>query len=136
MPHSVDWIDEDRRILAVRLYDPITVEDIDSLQSELTPIVETGQPLYILVDIGEVDLMQAYTGLGTALEGLSVPSVPDDQWKRSRVAVIGGGMLVNTILSFLQGSVEEDELIRAFKHEDKAFTWLDEESRSHFNPSF
>jgi hypothetical protein len=136
VPHSVDWIDEDRRILAVRLYDPITAEDIDSLQSELTPIVETGQPLYILVDIGEVDLMQAYTGLGTALEGLSVPSVPDDQWKRSRVAVIGGGMLVNTILSFLQGSVEEDELIRAFKHEDKAFTWLDEESRSHFNPSF
>jgi hypothetical protein len=136
VPHSVDWIDEDRRILAVRLYDPITAEDVDSLQSKLTPIVETGQPLYFLVDIGEVDLMQAYTGLGAAFEGLSMPSVPDEQWKRSRVAVIGGGMLVNTILSFLQGSVDEDDLIRTFKYEDKAFAWLDEESRSHFDPSF
>jgi hypothetical protein len=136
VPHSVDWIDEDRRMLAVRLYDPITAEDVDSLQSKLTPIVETGQPLYFLIDIGEVDLMQAYSGLGAAFEGLSMPSVPDEQWKRSRVAVIGGGMLVNTILSFLQGSVEEDDLIRTFKYEDKAFVWLDEESRSHFDPSF
>jgi hypothetical protein len=135
VPHSVDWIDEDRRILAVRLYDPITSDDVESLQSKLTPIVEAGQPLYILADITEVDLIQTYTGLGAALEGLSIPSVSDEQWRRSRVAVIGGGMLVNTALSFLQGAVEEDELIRAFKHEDKAFAWLDEESRAHFDPS-
>lgn len=134
MPYSVDWIDEDRRILAVRLYDPLTSEDTDALQSKLTPLVEAGDPLFVLADITEIDIMKAYSGLGAALEGFSTPNVSDQQWRHSRMAVIGGGMLVNTVLSFLQGSDDDIELIRAFKHEDKAFVWLDEASRADFDP--
>jgi hypothetical protein len=134
VPYSVDWIDEDRRILAVRLYDPLTAEDTDALQSKLTPIVEAGAPLFILADITEVDVMKAYSGLGAAFEGLAVPNVSEQQWRHSRMAIIGGGMLVNTVLSFVQGSDDEPQLIRTFKHEDKAFAWLDEASRANFDP--
>lgn len=136
MPHSVDWLDEDRRILAVRLYDPLTAEDTNALHSQLTPIVESGLPLFVLADIREIDLMQAYSGLSTALNGLSLPTVSDEQRRQSRLAIVGGGTLINTVLSIVQNSTEQDDLLRAFKYEDKAFAWLEEASRSGFIPSF
>ena len=124
MPYEFEWLDEARRVVVVRLHSPLAASEIEALHAHLTSAVATVEPLYILADIGNYNLMAAYSEFGEVLKTLSMPAMSDEQMKRSRVAVVGGGPLVGFALSFAEGMLPEGELIQAFKHEDQAYTWL------------
>lgn len=127
MPYDFDWLDEDRRILAIRLYSPLLDEEITELHAKVMPLTDVPDPVYVLADIRNFDLMQSYSQLGKMMKSLSLPRLDGEQMRRSRIAVLGGGPLVSLALSFAEGiASEEDEEdpIKAFKHEDKAYVWL------------
>lgn len=130
MAYDFDWLDEDQRILAVRLYTPILTEEIEALRDQLTPVVETQEALYLLADIRNFDLMAAYSQLGGLLDTFTLPSIGDDQARQSRVAIIGGGPMINMVLKVAEGALPDgqEDLIRAFKHEDEAYRWLQNEA--------
>lgn len=124
MPYEFDWLDAERRIVAVRLHSPVQPTELEALHAELVSLAEAAEPAFILADIRNFDLMAAYSQLGDVIKTLSFPSLDESQMQRSRIAIVGGGPLVQVALSFAGDMLPEGELVKAFKHEDRAYTWL------------
>lgn len=127
MPYDFDWLDEDRNIVAIRLYTPVSAEELEELHARVVPLTESPLPLFILADIRNFDLMSAYSELGSIMRTLSLPNLGEDKMRRSRLAILGGGPLVGFVLSLAKDKApEEGDLVKAFKYEDEAYTWLQE----------
>lgn len=126
MPYEFDWLDSGRRIVAVRLHSPLQATEVEALHAELVSLSEVAEPVFILADVRNFDLMSAYSQLGDIFRTLSFPSLDEGQMQRSRIAIVGGGPLVQFALSFADDMLPEGELVKAFKHEDKAYSWLAE----------
>lgn len=130
MPYDLDWIDEELRILSIRLFDPLDTHDIEEFRQTITPIVEAPHPLFLLVNIGELDFRQAFSTIVTALEGEPLPDIAHHV-NGSRLAVVGGGAPVTLILAL----VGQSESVHAFAHEDQALTWLRKQAQQATNTS-
>lgn len=128
MSYELDWLDERRRIVAVRLYDPLSSEELAALRDEFLPLIALSAPLYILADIREFNALQGAAALVNALDGEALPNMGEDAMRQSRIAVLGGGALVKMVLSLAHGALNEDNLIRTFDHEDEAYAWLGEQA--------
>lgn len=126
MAYVFDWLDEDRRIVMLRLMDPIEDYEVDELKQTLETVIADPRPLFALVDVENFNLMAAYSRLGSLLDTLTMPGA--EQARASRIAVIGGGPLVKMALSLAGDALEGEEAIQAFKHEDLALSWLRDEA--------
>lgn len=129
MPYDLNWLDEERRILQVRLFDPIDTEAAASLSGELSAIIEIPRPVYVLVDIRQFSPMSMMSQLGSLIDGQPFPK-NTTHLERSRAAVVGGGGIVSMALQWV-GSSTLERMIRPFDAEDKALDWLNEESHKH-----
>ena len=129
MPYDFDWLDEDRRVAALRLYDPFHDDQRLALEQEITNVLAVGEPLYLLIDIREFNALQAFSRFAATNSGAQIPSMSDRQMEHSRLAVIGGSAMVKMMFRLIKGSDEHSNKIRTFKHEDRAFSWLNEQAR-------
>jgi hypothetical protein len=129
VPYDLSWLDEEQRILQVQLYDPFDPEAAARLSEELSAIIETPRPVYVLVDIREFNPMTMMSQLGSLIDGQPFPK-NTAHLERSRAAVVGGGPIVSMALGWV-GSSRLESMIRPFDAEDTALDWLREESRQH-----
>ncbi len=134
MPYELDWLDERRRIVAVRLYDPLVSEELAALRDEFLPLIALSAPLYILADIRAFNAMQGAAALVNTLDGEALPDIGEDTMRQSRIAVLGGGAFIRMVLGLAHGALGEDDLIRTFDHEDEAYTWLGEQAGDSAHP--
>ena len=124
MAYDINWLDRDRNIVAVRLFDPFPTEEAKALKDEMMPYADNGQPMYILLDIREFNPMKALATFG-GRDGPAMPKLDPEQARRSRLALVGAGSMVNLLLKMTD---DDSEQVRVFKHEDKAYRWLTEEA--------
>jgi hypothetical protein len=123
--YEVDWLDEDLRIAAVRLYEPFYPEDGDGLREALLDLLDPPAPLYVLLDLTQFNAMKAFTELSSAFEGQPMPEVDQAALRGSYTAVTGGGMFISTLLALVNPKGSEPRA-RHFRYEDEALTWLRE----------
>ncbi len=132
MGYDMYWLDDDLRILSLRLFDPFYPEEVEGLKQALTPSIETLQPLFLLLDISEFRTFDAFS------KTLSTDEMPftnlEYHMKHSRIAIVGGGMFVRMMLGFL-GSADDYKAVRSFKHEEQALYWLREQAKSQVSNS-
>jgi len=128
MSYDLNWLDEDLGIVAIRLFDPLHPDDLSGLTAELTPLFDSGRPLYASVDIRNFNALQALGMLGSS-DGLPFPSIPASQAHNSRLAVVGGGSIVKLLLQMIDDA--DSSQLRPFEHEDEAYTWLLESAQAH-----
>ncbi len=124
MPYELNWLDEDRRILSLRLRDLLDEPDANTLRDALTPILEQPAPLYLQLDLRDFKLLEGFTQFGKAMEGEPLPGLEDGHLNRSRLAVLGGGPAIKLIFQLAGRSTEFEEAVRAFDYEDRAYAWL------------
>jgi hypothetical protein len=122
------WINQEQRLLRIQPVEPVTREEAEQLISELRELAESPAPLYILVDLTQFDPMRAVSSMSGLMDGQSLPKQTASM-EQSRVAIVGGGPMVNMGLQLMK-SMTSLEIIRAFNKEDEALRWL--ESQSHF----
>jgi hypothetical protein len=126
MAYDLKWVDENRRMMRVSVFDPITETDARSLIDQLRSLADSPDPFYLLLDIQEYDVRKAMS-LSGMLQSEPMPR-QTPALEKSRVAVLGGGPMVKMGLQLMQGMAPID-LIRAFDGEAEALRWLDEEAR-------
>ncbi len=124
MPAELDWLDKNRRIFAIRLFDPFSSLDFESFEEELISVVETQLPIYVLIDIRNFTAIESLAQIGTSADRPYLPELSPEQREKSRLAVLGGGALVKLIFGLVENTAEGQRFIRQFGHEDEAFTWL------------
>jgi hypothetical protein len=124
LPAELDWLDRDRQIFAIRLFDPFSPLDFEPLEDELASVVETQLPIYVLLDIRHFVTIEALTQIGTSVDRPYLPELSPEQRERSRLAVLGGGAFVKLIFGLVENAADDLQFIRQFEHEDEAFTWL------------
>jgi hypothetical protein len=127
MPCEFDWYDEDMRIASVRLFDPLTQDDIETMGLTLTPLLETPAPIFLLLNIREINPLQTFSRLNGMLDGMPLPRFDHARQAQSRVAIVGGGAAIKMIL---QLAGDGENRVKAFNHEDEAFRWLSESAVS------
>lgn len=127
MSYDLDWLDEEQRVLGVRLFDPIDDLTIESLGVELLPELQEPHPIFILLDLQHVRNFQALTELGSAFEESPWELDQMQQHQNSRVAMLGGGLLASLIVGLMK-QITGEELIRAFQRESDALEWLREQT--------
>lgn len=125
MPAEFDWLDESRRIFALRLFDPFTLADIESFKEQMSPTIETGLPVYMLIDIRNISAMETLAHF-TNSEGSALPELSAEQREQSRFAILGGGALVRLVFNLVEQGAEAQQFIRLFDYEDRAYSWLSE----------
>ena len=128
MPYNFDWVDDDSRILSIRLFDPLNSADMVGLAQAIWPIVEVESPLFVLLNILELDFKSAFSNATSAFDGEPMPDITH-HLNRSRLAIVGGGSPVALIINLAQQVAEQSDVVRAFTHEDQALTWLREQAR-------
>lgn len=132
MAYDMYWLDDDLRILSLRLFDPFYPEEIEGLKQALAPSIETLQPLFLFLDISEFRAFDVFSKTLSSDEMLLTNL--EHHMKHSRIAIVGGGMFVRMMLGFL-GSGDESKAVRSFKHEDQALYWLREQAKSQVGSS-
>jgi hypothetical protein len=121
------WIDQEQRLLRIQPIEPVTKDEAEQLINELREYAATPAPLYILVDLTQFDPMRAVSSMGGLMDGQSFPK-QTAHMEQSRIAIVGGGPMVNMGLQFMKTMTSLD-LIRAFNKEDDALRWLEGQSR-------
>lgn len=127
MPVQVNWLSTDSVIASVRLTDPFTQSDLNELQTEFAPSIDSGRPHYLLVDIRQLDALRALA-LVARTDGLPLPDFSPEQARLSRLATIGSTAMVRLLLKMVDG--EDSGQIRPFDSEEEAVAWLNEVSGS------
>lgn len=114
------WLDEDLRILKVRLFsfDSDTVGD---LETQLLPIAQEPYPLFVLMNLGDLelgDLMQH-----TSPNDISLPNMEHHE-QHSSLAIVTARSGIRMLLDMANQLTGRENAIRAFQHEDEALSWL------------
>lgn len=133
MPYEIDWHDQDRGILIIRLYDPLSEAELVELARQGKSILSDAdsKPLYVMVDVLGLKSFAPLMQMTSRLDDLPLPDLSSPSGKASRVAIVGGGSLLDMLIGFANNTVDSAALVRTFKYEDKAITWLDDESREY-----
>ncbi|GAB4480608.1 MAG: hypothetical protein Kow00124_27510 [Anaerolineae bacterium] len=131
MPYQIDWPDDTSPILTVRLTDPVTVEDIRAMYSALAPTLAAERPAYVLADLSEANSSQ----LLSRSAGLVTELIPDNltyHLRHSRLAIVGGGTAISTLLALAGAVLGGDEInsSQSFADEEPARRWLEEQART------
>jgi hypothetical protein len=139
LPYDLRWNDEKRRLLLLRLYDPLERSEAEDLFGQFFPILETPLPFFMLMDLTQFDPMKTLSrlgGLAAWMDGRPFPTVKD-HLLQSRAAIVGGGALISSLFGLLaaSSSTSPQALTRVFDQEDLAWRWLEEQSRAHLNPA-
>jgi hypothetical protein len=124
MPYELNWLDEDRRILSLRLLDMLDNQEVNALRDALVPILEQPTPLYFQLDLRDFKLLEGFSQLGQAMDGEALPDFDAAHLRHSRLAVLGGGPAIKLIFQLVGHSNEVGEAVRAFDYEDRAYSWL------------
>ncbi len=130
MPYEITWPDASSPILTVRLTDPVAVDDIRAMYSALAPTLATDRPAYVLVDLSKVNSSQ----LLSRSAGLVTELIPDNltyHLRHSRLAIVGGGTAISTLLALAGAVLGGDEInsSQTFADEGPARLWLEEQAR-------
>ena len=123
MSYSAHWIDEQTRILHIQLDAPLLDEELDALRQELQPIVDDPQPLFALLNLHELNPMELFTRAMTNLDDLPFPNFRQ-HFEQSRLAIMGGGSTLASVLTLANQISGQTELIRPFNDESAAIDWL------------
>jgi hypothetical protein len=127
MPVTVNWLSTDSVIASVRLTDPFTQADLNDLQTEFAPSIDSGRPHYLLVDIRQFNALSALA-LVARSDGLPLPNFSPEQARLSRLAIVGSTAMVHLLLKMVDG--EGSDQIRPFNSEEEAVAWLSKVSGS------
>jgi hypothetical protein len=127
MAYDIDWLDEDHRILSVRLFDPLLPEEVNQLWQTMTTIFEVPEPLFLLADIRHFHLFEPFKDTTTIPDGGALPDLAPHM-ERSRLAVVGGGTPIRLLLELVGHVAEHGEMIRSFTNEAEALDWLREQA--------
>lgn len=127
MSYELEWLDENLSLLVLRVYDPLSAGEAKEIIAKMRQISEAPRPFFVLLDLQQFDPMQSVSVVREALEGEALPPITS-HLENSRAAVLGGGPMVNLGFQFLQ-SMSSLDLARAFKREDEALTWLQDQAR-------
>lgn len=127
MPYDFEWLDEGQRILSIRLFDPLSPEELNALREMVMSVFEAPAALYVLLDMREFDLIRVFQDAPSSLDG---DRFPDFKYHahHSRLAVVGGGTIIDLLLAVVEPRAGWGGFIRGFKEEDQALTWLREQA--------
>jgi len=128
MGYELKWLDEDLRLLALRVYDPLSQSEAKQILSKMREVSEVPRPFFLLLDLQHFDPTQSVSVIRDALEGESFPPITR-HLENSRLAVLGGGPMVNLGFQFMR-SLSSLDLARAFRNEEEALSWL--QDQAHF----
>jgi hypothetical protein len=129
MPYDFGWLDEDQRILSICLSDPLSAEELKTLREMVMSVFEAPAALYVVLDMREFDLKRVFQDAPSFLNG---DRFPDFKYHahHSRLAVVGGGPIVDLLFAVVEPGAGWGGFIRGFKEEDQALTWLREQAGS------
>lgn len=127
MPYDLKWLDEDRRIFRLRLFDPLVSTEAEELLNQARSIIETPHPVFVLLDLRQFSFQQAMPELRSLIEGQTVPENLA-HLEQSRAAVVGGGMVISMGIGMARQMTGLD-VMRAFDDEDRALSWLEDEAQ-------
>ncbi len=127
MAYDIDWLDEDQRILSVRLFDPLPPEEMDQLWQAMTEIFEVPEPLFLLADIRHFHSLESFKETPAIPDGGALPDMAPHM-ERSRLAIVGGGTPIRLLLELVGHVAEHGEMIRSFTNEAEALDWLREQA--------
>jgi hypothetical protein len=125
MGYDLKWLDEDRRILRLRLFDPLAAFEAEELLKQARSIVEAPRPVFVLLDLREFTMQQAMPELRSLIEGQTVPANLA-HLEQSRAAVVGGGVVISMGIGMARQMTGLD-IMRAFDDEDRGLSWLEGE---------
>lgn len=119
------WLDEEQRILQLRLFslDPETTSD---LLTQFLPIFEEPRPIFVLMNVGDLDLSDLVSGAGP--ENVHLPDIRHHQ-EHSSLAIVTVRPETRMVLDMTNRLMGLQDAIRAFRYEDEALAWLEERSR-------
>lgn len=123
MPYDAHWIDEQTRILHIQLEAPLLDKELDALRRELQPIIDAPQPLLVLLNLHNLNPMELFTKAIADLDGLPLPNFTQ-HFGQSRLAIIGGGQTLASLLILANQISGQIESIRPFESESTAIEWL------------
>ena len=123
MPYNVHWIDEQTRILLIQLEAPLLDKELDALRRELQLIIDAPQPLFALLNLHNLNPMELFTRAIANLDDLPLPNFRQ-HFEQSRLAIIGGGPTLASLLTLANQISGQIELIRPFTDESAAIDWL------------
>jgi hypothetical protein len=123
MPFDAHWIDEQTRILHIQLHTPLQDQELDALRRKLHPIINTPQPLFALLSLHDLNPMELFTRAIANLDGLPLPDFRQ-HFEQSRMAIVGGGSTLASLLTLANQISGQTELIRPFDDQSKAIEWL------------
>lgn len=123
MPYKIYWIDEHARILNIQLQAPLPDLELDELRRELLPIINIPQPLLTLLILRDLNPMDLFTRALANLDGLPLPDFKQ-HFEQSRLAIVGGGPTLASLLTLTNQISGQDGLIRPFKDKNAAIKWL------------
>lgn len=123
MSFELRWLDEESRILKVRLFS-LDQETVMALYQQLSPIVEESTPLFLLVDLGDLDFRDFFRQPPEDLpEDMSLANLGFHE-RHSAVAIVTTNPLVKMALETANRLAGRADVIRTFQYEDEALTWL------------
>ncbi len=119
------WLDEEQRILQLRLFslDPETTSD---LLTQFLPIFEEPRPIFVLMDVGDLDLSDLVSR--AVPENVRLPDIRHHQ-EHSSLAIVTTKTETRMVLDITNRLIGWQDAIRAFRYEDEALVWLEERSR-------
>ncbi len=123
MPYEIYWFDEQARILNIQLQAPLPDLELDELRRELLPIINNPQPLFTLLSLRDLNPMDLFTRALANLDDLPLPDFKQ-HFEQSRLAIVGGGPTLASLLTLTNQISGRDGLIRPFKDENAAIKWL------------
>ncbi len=123
MPYEIYWFDEQARILNIQLQAPLPNLELDELRRELLPIINNPQPLLTLLSLRDLNPMDLFTRALANLDDLPLPDFKQ-HFEQSRLAIVGGGPTLASLLTLTNQISGRDGLIRPFKDENAAIKWL------------
>lgn len=125
MSYELSWVDEQQRTLSITLTDPLTNDEIRALRDFFLPLAEQGQPLFMLLDVQKLDLFKALQQALGEVEGEAFDRLKESMLQ-SRVAVIGGGGVINLVEAVLKDNPKYHGMLQKSKDREEALIWLRE----------